>query len=351
MRIAALVSGGVDSTVMVHLLAQKGFSPHLFYIAIGPNTNFDGYDCKMEEDVELSRLVAARYGFEFDVVSLHEEYWDLVVRYHADSLRRGLTPNPDLLCNQLIKFGAFDDKYGKAFDYTATGHYATILERNGASLLGTAADVHKDQTYFLAQINAMQLTRIMFPIGHLTKPEVREIARQNGIPTAERKDSQGICFIGRNNYNDFVFHLLGENPGAIIDKSSGIVMGEHNGHWFHTIGQRKGLGLSGGPWFVVDKDIEKNIVFIDKGYNPESVYGKEVKLSSFHAMAPESFIENEVSFKIRHSPQFTKGILSKDSNGFRLISDEKLHGIAPGQFAVIYNRQAEFVIGSGVIMR
>lgn len=354
MEIAALVSGGVDSSVVVHELKEAGYDPTIFYIRIGMEDK-DGYiDCPSEEDIEITGYIAKKYGCRFEIVSLHDEYWENVVSYTIDAVKRGLTPNPDMMCNKLIKFGCFEEKWGKDFDKIATGHYATTTEIEGKTFLSTAADKVKDQTYFLGQVNYMQVSKLMFPIGHLLKSEVREIAARESLPSAMRKDSQGICFLGKINYNDFIKRYLGERPGKIIELETGNVIGKHRGYWFHTIGQRKGLGLSGGPWFVVQKDSRKNIVYVSNGYDPETQYGKTVNLQGFQFITEDPWGDfegtQEITFKIRHTPDFTTGILKKTGEIYRIESDEKIQGIAAGQFGVIYDRDSKLCLGSGVII-
>lgn len=246
MKIAVLISGGVDSAVVVHRLYNQGHDLHLFYIRIGMD-NGEG-DCSAEEDIEMCTLIARKYNLPFQVVSLHQEYWDNVMQYALDTVRQGLTPHPDMMCNKMIKFGFFEQRWGKDFDKTATGHYASIKEIDGKYYLATAVDPVKDQTDFLAQISYEQLSHLMFPLGDIPKNEVRQIAQEAALPNAKRKDSQGICFLGKINYNDFIRRHLGEKPGPIIQIETGKKIGTHKGFWFHTIGQRKGLGLSGGPW-------------------------------------------------------------------------------------------------------
>ena len=189
MDIAALLSGGVDSSVVVHLLCEQGYKPALFYIKIGMD-GAEYMDCSAEEDIELSTATARKYGLSLEIVDLHREYWESVAAYAIDKIRQGFTPNPDVMCNKLIKFGCFEQRIGKDFDYTATGHYATTLERDGKTWLGTAKDPVKDQTDFLAQIDYLQVSKLMFPIGGFMKNEVREIANRAGLPSARRKDSQ-----------------------------------------------------------------------------------------------------------------------------------------------------------------
>lgn len=312
-------------------------------------------DCSAEEDIELATAIARRYGLPLEIVDLHREYWDNVATYAIDKIRKGQTPNPDVMCNKLIKFGCFEQRVGKDFDFTATGHYATTLQKEGKTWLGTAKDPVKDQTDFLAQIDYLQVSKLMFPIGHLMKQEVREIALQAGLPSARRKDSQGICFLGKINYNDFVRRFLGEKEGDIIELETGKRIGKHRGYWFHTIGQRKGLGLSGGPWFVIKKDIQDNVIYVSRGYGVETQFGKEFSLSDFHFITdnpwPEITPEGvDVTFKIRHTPEFTKGRLLSEGNSYRILSSEKLQGIAPGQFGVVYDEGAKVCIGSGCLM-
>ncbi len=255
MRIATLISGGVDSAVAVHQLLEQGHDVHLFYIRIGLDT--DEGDCSAEEDIEMCSLISRRFNLPFDVVSLHQEYWDNVMEYALHTVREGLTPNPDIMCNKMIKFGYFEQRWGHEFDKTATGHYASTTQKGNTVYLSTAVDPVKDQTDFLARISYDQLCHLTFPLGRLPKSEVRRIAADTRMPNAFRKDSQGICFLGKINYNDFIRRHLGEKPGPIIEIETGRKLGEHRGYWFHTIGQRKGLGLSGGPWYVVKKNIRQ----------------------------------------------------------------------------------------------
>lgn len=352
MNIAVLLSGGVDSSVVVHLLCEQGLRPSLFYIKIGKD-DADYMDCSAEEDLEIATAIARRYGLSLEVVDLHKEYWDNVAAYAIDKIRRGLTPNPDVMCNKLIKFGCFEQRVGREFDFTATGHYATTVLQEGKTWLGTAVDRLKDQTDFLAQIDYLQVSKLMFPLGGLMKQEVRDIARRVGLPSAKRRDSQGICFLGKINYNDFVRRFLGDKDGDIIELETGKKLGRHRGYWFHTIGQRKGLGLSGGPWFVVRKDIDANVVYVSRGYETELQYGNEFLMHDFHFITDNPWKnkqeEVDVTFKIRHTPEFIKGRLVSEAEGYRIISAEKLQGIAPGQFGVIYDEASRFCIGSGEI--
>ncbi len=352
MRIAMLISGGVDSAVAVHRLVEEGHDLHLFYIRIGLDT--DEGDCSADEDIEMCQLIARRYGLPLDVVSLHEEYWENVMEYALRTVRQGLTPNPDIMCNKMIKFGFFERRWGHEFDKTATGHYATTTVEDDLIYLSTAADKVKDQTDFLAQIDYQQLSHLMFPIGDLPKSRVREIAIQSNMPNAFRKDSQGICFLGKINYNDFIRRHLGIKKGPIIEIETGRKIGEHNGFWFHTIGQRKGLGLSGGPWYVVKKNVRDNVIYVSNGYNTEKQYGTLLHLDEMHFITKDPWAEQcdsvEITFKNRHMPDFMKATLTRIGEGQYVIDSETpVQGIAPGQFAVIYDRKSKLCYGSGVI--
>ncbi len=352
MNIAALVSGGVDSSVVVPLLKDQGYDPHIFYIKIGMNDDNEEWDCPSEEDVEITTWIAKKYGCKFDIVDLQQEYFERVGRYTMETVRKGLTPNPDVMCNSMIKFGAFDEKAGYAFDRIATGHYARQWQdENGICWLGTSPDPVKDQTDFLGRLNYHQLSKAMFPIGDMEKSEVRSIAESLNLPSATRHDSQGICFLGKINYNDYIRKYLGEREGDIVELETGKILGKHKGFWFHTIGQRKGLGLGGGPWFVIKKDVAENIIYVSKGYDPEAQYVDIIHLADLMTMNPAiTFTDGEqIRFKIRHTPEFNTGILKLTPSGADIICDNAISGVAAGQFGIIYHRTDPVVLGSGVI--
>lgn len=352
MNIAALISGGVDSAVAVHLLKEQGHDLTLFYIRIGMD-NGEG-DCSAEEDIEMCSLIARRYGLPLEVVSLHQEYWDNVMEYALNTVKRGLTPNPDIMCNKMIKFGYFERRWGKDFDVTATGHYASTDYVDGLKYLATAVDPVKDQTDFLARITYDQLQHLIFPLGKLPKSEVRRIAVENQMPNAYRKDSQGICFLGKINYNDFIARHLGEKPGPIIEIETGRKLGTHRGFWFHTIGQRKGLGLSGGPWYVVKKNVYDNVVYVSQGFGTEKQYGNKVHLVETQFITRDPWEDGckdmEIKFKNRHSPEFISASISRIGEGEYVIdSAQPIQGIAPGQFGILYDKDAHLCYGSGII--
>ena len=349
-RIALLLSGGVDSAVVLHELVNQGVKPDCFYIKIGPSDNEAEWDCSMEEDLEMATALCHRYGVTLEVVDCHRDYWDEVTRYTMDAVREGRTPNPDVMCNRMIKFGAFDRKRGHDYDLIATGHYAqTEIDEEGRKWLCTSPDPVKDQTDFLAQLYDWQLKKALFPIGHMRKEEVRAIAEREHLVNARRKDSQGICFLGKLNYNDYVRRYLGEKEGDIIDIETGKVLGQHKGHWFHTIGQRKGLGLGGGPWNVVKKDVEQNILYVVKGYEPIKAHRMEFPIKDFHFLTAPT-LPSEITFKVRHTPDYFIGTAETLGDGrYRMHADRWVQGVAPGQFCVVYDRDFHRCLGSGEI--
>lgn len=347
-KIAVLLSGGVDSSVVLYELVQQGLHPDCFYIKIGPEQE-EEWDCSSEEDLEMATAVAHRFGCKLEVIDCHKEYWDQVTKYTMDKVKAGFTPNPDVMCNRLIKFGAFHDKKGKDYDLIATGHYAQTEIINGKKWLVTSPDPVKDQTDFLAQIYDWQLKKAIFPIGHFQKDEVRVIAEREHLINAKRKDSQGICFLGKINYNDYIRKYLGENIGEVLELQTNKRIGQHKGLWFYTIGQRHGLGFGGGPWFVVKKNVSNNILYVSKGYEPSSAFKSEFGVSDFHFLTEEVDLSN-VTFKIRHTPEFHKARMEKiNDNEYRLYSECPIHGVAPGQFCVVYDEEHHRCIGSGEI--
>ena len=355
-RIAVLLSGGVDSSVVLYELVRQRLKPDCFYIHIGPDED-EEWDCSSEEDVEMATAVAHKYGCKLEVIDCHQEYWNQVTTYTINKVREGFTPNPDVMCNRLIKFGAFDEKRGHDYDLIATGHYAmTEIDEEGRKWLCTSPDPVKDQTDFLAQIYDWQLRKALFPIGHYMKDEVRAIAEREHLVNAKRKDSQGICFLGKINYNEYIRRFLGENPGDVIELETGRKIGEHKGLWFHTIGQRKGLGFGEGPWFVIKKDVPKNILYVSHGYDPQDAYKQDFLIHDFHSLTlPLHTLFNgqttkNVTFKIRHTPEYHSAVLEKvDEGKYMVHSAHPIHGVAPGQFCVVYDEKHHRCFGSGEI--
>ena len=355
-RIAVLLSGGVDSSVALYELVRQGLKPDCFYIKIGPEED-EEWDCSSEEDLEMATAVSRKYGCRLDIIDCHKEYWEQVTAYTMNKVRQGLTPNPDVMCNRLIKFGAFDEKRGHDYDLIATGHYATtemeIVNSKSSNRqlkwLCTSPDPVKDQTDFLAQIHDWQLKKALFPIGHMMKDEVREIAEREHLAPAHRKDSQGICFLGTINYNDSIRRYLGELPGDVIELETGKLIGRHKGLWFHTIGQRKGLGFGGGPWFVVKKDVQLNILYVSHGYDPATAYSQHFKVRDFHWLTMP-VCDKDVTFKIRHTSDYFHATMEPLPDGeFVIHSSQPIHGVAPGQFCVVYDNRHHRCYGSGEI--
>ena len=348
-KIAVLLSGGVDSSVVVYELARRGLKPDCFYIKIGPEEEAE-WDCTSEEDLEMATAVASRYGCRLEVVDCHKEYWDRVTRYTMDKVRAGFTPNPDVMCNRLIKFGAFHEKRGRDYDLIATGHYAcTETDAEGRKWLVTSPDPVKDQTDFLAQIYDWQLRKALFPIGHYVKDEVREIALREHPGTARRKDSQGICFLGKVNYNDYLRRYLGERPGDVLELETGKRIGSHRGLWFHTIGQRHGLGFGGGPWYAVKKDVERNILYVSHGFEPRTAYRQDFPIHDFHFLTMPVDMQR-ITFKIRHTPEYHPAVLEQTGPGSYIVhAEQPIQGVAPGQFCVVYDERHHRCYGSGEI--
>lgn len=348
MKIAVLVSGGVDSSLALKLLKEQGHELVAFYLKIWleDEVSFLG-TCPWEEDLTYAQAVCDQLGVELRVVSLQKEYWERVVAYALNEIKQGRTPNPDVMCNQQIKFGMFLDHIDDSFEKVATGHYAQVEEVDGVFRLKQAPDPVKDQTYFLCYLSQPQLKRALFPIGHLTKEQVRALAAEYDLPTKSRKDSQGICFLGKLKFNDFIKQYLGEQTGDLVEYETGKVLGTHKGFWFHTIGQRQGLGLAGGPWYVVAKDIPTNRVFISRNYYTDDKKRDELTVAGVRWIS-ELSPDLPVYVKLRHGPavhQALVTVLSNDRVHIKLAQDDQ--GIAAGQFAVIY--QQGYCIGAGVI--
>ncbi|KAH9302026.1 hypothetical protein KI387_013609, partial [Taxus chinensis] len=255
LKVAVLVSGGVDSSVALRLLCAAGHSCTAFYLKIWFQDDFENFwsACPWDEDLTYAKAVCDEVGVDLQVVHLSDEYWNNVVSYVISEYRSGRTPNPDVLCNTRIKFGSFLDVIKEIdFDYIASGHYAHVEHRSGdaqtkISVLHLSADKIKDQTYFLCHLSQDQLRRLLFPLGCMSKQEVRKLAAEMGLPNKDRKDSQGICFLGKVKFSEFVAKHIGEMEGILLEAETGDFLGKHRGFWFYTIGQRQGLRLPGGP--------------------------------------------------------------------------------------------------------
>jgi len=347
MKIAALVSGGVDSSVMLNLLKRDEHDITAFYLKIWLEDDLSSLgECPWEEDLSFVREVCEQAEIELKIINLQKEYWERVVEYCINQVKLGNTPNPDMLCNSRVKFDAFFDAVNEDFDYVATGHYAGTKVVGDNTQLTRVRDQIKDQTYFLANLSQKQVAKSLFPLAPYLKSEVRALAQEFDLPNKDRKDSQGICFLGKIKYNDFLKHYLKEKQGDIIDIDTGRKLGNHKGFWYHTTGQRKGMGLGGGPWIVTKKDIEKNIVYVSN--NMES-YAKNQ--TSF-TIKDVNWIMNEpprtCKIKLRHGVKVLDCTLTKiKEDSYNVILNEPDQGIASGQYAVFYDD--ELCYGCGVI--
>jgi tRNA-5-taurinomethyluridine 2-sulfurtransferase len=349
MKIAMLTSGGVDSSVALKLLKEEGHEITAFYLKIWLEDELSYLgSCPWEEDLSYVRQICEKEKIPLEVLSMQKEYFDTVVNYVIEEVKNGRTPNPDVMCNNTIKFGLFLSYIDQSFQKIATGHYAGIEEVHGRYLLKKNPDPVKDQTYFLANLKQDQLKRLTFPLANLTKEEVRKLAQEYDLPNKNRKDSQGICFLGKLKYEEFIKHYLGEKKGDIIDYDSGEKMGEHEGYWLFTVGQRKGIKLSGGPYYVVQKNHLNNKVYVSKNYHDPSKKRNLLWVEdiSWHIGAePES---KKMQVKLRHSDYFYNcEIINRKEGKIQIKLDRDDQGIAPGQFAAFY--EDKFCIGSGRI--
>jgi len=349
-RVAVLVSGGVDSTVALMRLVEEGVRDlTAFYLKIWLEDEmaFLG-SCPWEEDLAILREVCQIAGVPLEVAPLQQEYLTTVVAYALSELEAGRTPSPDVMCNRMIKFGAFVDRIGERFDRIASGHHARVEERDGVFHLLRGADRRKDQTYFLCLLRQEQLARCLFPIGGLTKSEVRREARRLGLPNADRPDSQGICFLGRVPFDDFVRHHLGHRPGEIRRASTGEILGRHRGTWFHTIGQRRGLGLGGGPWYVVGKDPTHDVVEVVHADELAGYARRRFRVADPHWIAGPPR-RSRLTVRIRHGERLDPCTVTEDEDGSVTVELDAAvdPGVAPGQFAVLYD--GEECLGGGAI--
>ncbi|KAL2940946.1 tRNA-specific 2-thiouridylase MnmA [Bienertia sinuspersici] len=363
LKVAVLVSGGVDSSVALRLLHAAGHSCTAFYLKIWFQEDFENFwsECPWEDDLGYAKAVCDQVDVPLEVVHLTDEYWEKVVSYIVEEYRNGRTPNPDVLCNTRIKFGAFMDAINSTdFHYVASGHYANVIHSSVDALdkpstLELSRDMVKDQTYFLSHLDQSQLKHLIFPLGRISKDEVRKLASAFSLPNKDRKDSQGICFLGKIKFSDFVARHIGEMEGIILEAESGDFLGKHRGFWFYTIGQRQGLRLPGGPWYVVQKDTKNNVVFVSRNYYSVDKRRRMFRVGSLKwlsGLPPDSM--SELQCKVRHGPSFYRCNLTMVSgeNGIgdaavvHLSEDDQ--GLAPGQFAAFY--QQKTCIGSGIIL-
>ncbi|MBP5302737.1 MAG: tRNA 2-thiouridine(34) synthase MnmA [Bacteroidales bacterium] len=390
MKIAVGLSGGVDSSVAALLLKNAGYDVFAVFMQNWNDATGTLHgDCEWEEERSVAEMVARKIGIPFHFVDLSAEYRKRVVDYMFDSYERGLTPNPDVLCNREIKFDSFlKHALSLGADYVATGHYCRKGELIGPDgkpsyQLLAGLDKNKDQSYFLCQLTQQQLERAMFPIGELTKPEVRQIAKAAGLPSAEKKDSQGICFVGKVDLPVFLQQKLKPKEGKVVEifrdfydsrqaastieelaepvvysETDGKVAGLHQGAQFYTIGQRHGLNIGGhkNPLFVIATDVENNLIFVGEGQDHPGLYRSALRVESrdIHWIRPEMAMtegeERDYLVRIRYRQPLQQARLFRREDGLYIVFEKPQRGVTAGQFAAWYDSEGE-LLGSGVINR
>ena len=347
------MSGGVDSSVTALLLKEQGYKVIGLFMKNWEEKDALGR-CTSTQDYDDVRKVCDKIGIPYYSVNFSKEYYERVFEYFLASYKEGRTPNPDVLCNREIKFGPFLERAKiLGADYIATGHYAKKEEQDGLFYLKKAFDKQKDQTYFLNQLNQEQLKFALFPLGDLTKPQVREIAKQHDLSTATKKDSTGICFIGERNFREFLSHYLPAQPGE-IKTLNGKTIGKHQGLMYYTIGQHKGLGIGGqkgeeqGAWFVAKKDLTTNTLFVDQG-KQDALYSRELITAGFNWIPQKpAKPEFECFAKFRYRQADQKVTCKIEGENVHLEFSEPQRAITQGQFAVLYDEN-ENCLGGGEI--
>ena len=354
-KVVVGMSGGVDSSVAAYLLKQQGYEVIGLFMRnwdsminndIDGNPNF-GSDsiCPQEQDYNDALEVCKVLDIPLHRVDFVKEYWNYVFSYFLDELKKGRTPNPDLMCNKYIKFDAFIKEAKKlGADYVATGHYAITKD----SHLYRSSDRNKDQSYFLAQLSSKQLENILFPVGELVKDDVRDIAIKINLPVARKKDSTGICFIGERNYQKFISNYLKKNPGDIVDVDTKEVIGKHDGLMNYTIGQRRNVPISGykDKHFVVGKNVEKNILYVAFGEEPEALISDECLIDIVNLINPKHIDKCVAKFRYR-GPDNDVFLTYNEDGTITVKYPEGVKAVTPGQACVLYD--GEECLGSGII--
>lgn len=338
------MSGGVDSSLTAALLVEQGYDVVGVYMK-NWTQDLPGMKCPWADDLADAKRVAVQLGIDFKVFDFENEYRHKVVEYMIDEYKLGRTPNPDIMCNQEVKFKLFlEAALADGADMIATGHYARV----DGGILKMAVDQNKDQTYFLYRVTGEALQKTLFPLGEFTKPHVREMAKERGLFTAAKKDSQGICFVGKVGIREFLSQYVKQKPGEIIDKSSGKVLGHHDGAIFYTLGQRHGLELGGGlPFYVVGKDMTKNEVYVTTDLNDETLWKETVFLGAVHWINGMP-AENRYSIRVRHRAKLVAATLRYEDENVTLTLDNAERAVASGQSVVIYD--GDICLGGGVII-
>ena len=354
-RILVGMSGGVDSSVAALLLKQQGYDIAGAYIKTWAN-EYDVFgDCPANEDIEYAAAVCKQLGIDFEVVNLVDTYREKVVDYLIEGYRKGITPNPDIMCNREIKFGAFlDYALSQGFEHVATGHYCRKVLVDGTEYIAEGRDDNKDQSYFLAMVKPDQVKHALFPIGEIKKPRVRELAKEHQLPNAGRKDSQGICFLGKVKINDFLRNYITDKPGPIVNLD-GKVLGEHRGLHHYTIGQRKGIGIPSNHDFkayvVIAKDLESNELKV--AFDEPDTRGLYCERSLIHSLShcSQPFIEKHPSqcrVRYRDPRVGIKSIRAMEKGSYQVAFSEPQRALAPGQILAFYEN--ELLLGGAVMI-
>lgn len=341
------LSGGVDSSVTAALLKEQGYDVTGVYMK-NWSQDLPGFECPWKQDFTDAKRVAVQLGIPFKMYDFEKDYRQKVVDYMIEGYKAGRTPNPDIMCNQEIKFRLFlETALEDGADMVATGHYART--ENGKLLM--AKDDNKDQTYFLYRVSKQALQHTLFPLGNYTKPEVRELAKKFGLITAAKKESMGICFVGKVGIKDFLTHELGAQPAGDIIDQNGHVLGKHDGAIYYTIGQRHGLGVGAGlPYYVVGKDMAKNEVYVTTDLNDERLWHKTLQLTDLHWIQDTPTAGQRVRVRTRHRAALVDGVLtdSTQNAALAIALQEEIRALTPGQSAVIYD--GDTVLGGGIII-